>query len=131
MSNWEKTLGLVRFGDGERMRVQYGSDRVCVCAQSSLNFCDPIDCSLPGSSVQGISQARILEWVVIYSSRGSSQPRGQTRVSCTSCPGRQILYHCATWEARSRCLIIIDNSYFLVRDHCVQRIMLRASIYSL
>ena len=81
MSNWEKTLGLVRFGDGERMRVQYGSDRVCVCAQSSLNFCDPIDCSLPGSSVQGISQARILEWVVIYSSRGSSPSRDGTRVS--------------------------------------------------
>ena len=41
-----------------------------------------MDCSLPGSSVQGISQARILEWVAISSSRGSSRPRDQTQVSC-------------------------------------------------
>ena len=38
-------------------------------------FCDPMDCSPPGSSVHGISQARILEWVAISLSRGSSQPR--------------------------------------------------------
>ena len=43
---------------------------------------DPMDCSLPGSLVYGISQARILEWVAISFSRGSSQPRNQTRVSC-------------------------------------------------
>ena len=48
-----------------------------------------MDCSLPFSSVHGILQARILDWVVISSSRGSSQPRAQTRVSCI---GRQILY---------------------------------------
>ena len=59
-------------------------------------FCNPIDCSLPGSSVQGISQARILEWVAISFSRGSSQPRNQTFVSCIS---RWILYHWATREA--------------------------------
>ena len=41
-----------------------------------------MDCSLPGSSLQGISQARILEWVAISSSRGSSRPRDQTQVSC-------------------------------------------------
>ena len=44
-------------------------------------FCDSMDCSPPGSSVHGILQARILEWVAIPSSRGSSQPRGQTQVS--------------------------------------------------
>ena len=54
LSNWEKTLGLVRFGDGERMRVWYGSDRVCVCAQPSPTLCDPMDCSPPGSSLHGI-----------------------------------------------------------------------------
>ena len=43
---------------------------------------DPMDCNLPGSSVHGISQARILEWVAISFSRGSSQPRDRTRVSC-------------------------------------------------
>ena len=46
--------------------------------------------------VQGILQARILEWVAIFSSRGSSQPRDWT---CVSCIGRQILYHWGTWEA--------------------------------
>ena len=46
--------------------------------QSCLTLGDPMDCSLPGSSVQGILQARILEWVAISFSRGSSQPREQT-----------------------------------------------------
>ena len=41
-----------------------------------------MDCRLPGSSVHGISQAKTLEWVAMASSRGSSQPRGQTQVSC-------------------------------------------------
>ena len=44
-------------------------------------LCDPVDCSLPGSSVHGILQARILEWVAVSSSRGSSQPRDQALVS--------------------------------------------------
>ena len=46
-----------------------------------------MDCSSPGSSVHGIFQASILEWVAISFSRGSSQPRDQTRVSCISCSG--------------------------------------------
>ena len=46
--------------------------------QLYLFLCDPMDYSLPGSSVQEIFQARILEWVAISSSRGSSQPRDQT-----------------------------------------------------
>ena len=66
---------------------------VCVCsaAQSCLNLCDPMDCSPPGSSVDGIFQARTLEWVAISSSGGSSQPRNQTRVSCISCIGRPVV----------------------------------------
>ena len=59
-------------------------------------FCDPMDCSPRGSSVPGILQARILEWVAISFSRGSFQPRDRTHVSCL---GRQILHHCATREA--------------------------------
>ena len=50
----------------------------CMCAkalQSCLTLCDPMDCSLPGSSVHGILQARILEWVAMSSSRGSSPLR--------------------------------------------------------
>ena len=50
--------------------------------QSCLTLCDPKDYSLPASSVHGILQARILEWVALPSSRGSSQPRGGTQVSC-------------------------------------------------
>ena len=46
-----------------------------------LTLCDPMDCSLPGSSLHGILQARILEWVAISFSRGSSQPMDQTQVS--------------------------------------------------
>ena len=50
-------------------------------AQSCLTLCDPKDCSLPGSSVHGILQARILEWVAMPSSWGSSPPRYLTQVS--------------------------------------------------
>ena len=52
--------------------------------QSCPTLSDAMDCSPPGSSVQGILQARILEWVAMSSSRGSSQPRDQTQVSCTA-----------------------------------------------
>ena len=53
-------------------------------------FCNPMDCSPPGSSLHAISQARILEWVAIPSPGKSSQPRDQTHISCI---GRWILYH--------------------------------------
>ena len=74
---------------------------VCVCfllyctVLSCVWLCDPMDCSPPGSSVHGILQARILEWVAISSSRGSSLPRDWTcvcYVSCVSCVGKWILY---------------------------------------
>ena len=55
--------------------------------------CHSIGCSPPGSSVHGISQARILEWVTISCSRGSSQSSDWIWVSYISCIGRQILYH--------------------------------------
>ena len=54
------------------------------CTELSRTLCDPMDCSRPGSSVHGILQARILEWVVMPSSRESSQPREWTQVSCTA-----------------------------------------------
>ena len=50
-------------------------------AQSCLTLCNPMECSPLGSSVHGILQARILEWVAMPSSRGSSQPRDRTQVS--------------------------------------------------
>ena len=75
---------------------------VCVCAQSLSSvrlFVTHMDYNLLGSSVHGILQTRILEWVANSSSRESSWPRDWTDVSCVSCIGRQILNHCATWEA--------------------------------
>ena len=73
-------------------------------------FCDPMDCSPPGSYVHGIFQARILELVAISSSRGSSWPRNWTPVSCVSCIGRQFLYPCPTWEAHNEHDIYIHVS---------------------
>ena len=69
-----------------RMRSQEGEWLCLVCVpakllQSCLTLCDPIDWSLPGSFVHGILQARILEWVAIPSSRGSSPPRDQILIS--------------------------------------------------
>ena len=52
-----------------------------------------LDCSLPGFSVQGISQARRLEWIAIFSSRESSPPRDRTHISYVFCFGRRILHH--------------------------------------
>ena len=57
------------------------SSYCCLVAKWCLILCYPMDCSLPGSFVHGISQARILEWVVISFSRGSSRPRDRTHVS--------------------------------------------------
>ena len=69
-----------------------------LCAQSCLTLCNPMDCSLPGSSIHGIFQARILEWVAISFCRGSTRPKDRTHLSCVSCLDRQILYHYTTWE---------------------------------
>ena len=77
---------------------------VCVCAraracakllQSCPTLWDPVDYTLPGSSAHGVLQTRILEWISIAYSRGSSQPRDQTWVSCIS--GRFFTIW-ATWE---------------------------------
>ena len=57
-----------------------------LCDPRDHESCDPMDCSLPGSSVHGILQARVLEGVAIFFSRGSSQ-------TLVSCIGRQVLYH--------------------------------------
>ena len=80
---------------------------VCVCvwvAQLFLTLCNHIDCSLAGSSVHGILRARILEWVVIPFSRGSSQPRDQTWVSCIA---GKFFITWATREAQSRFIVVI------------------------
>ena len=76
----------------------------CCCSVLTVSrvwLFDPVGCSLPGSYVHEIFQARILEWVSIFYSRGSSRPRDWTCISCISCIGMQILYHYATWEVTS------------------------------
>ena len=79
-----------------------------------LTLCDPMDCTLPGSSVHGISQARILEWAAISFSRTSSQPRHQIHISCT---GRQILYHWAnTWRWKKQMFHKIHICWALQRQ---------------
>ena len=70
---------------------------LCVCvrsiSQSCPTLCNPLDCSPSRSSVHGISQARILQWVAISYSRGSSWHKDQTCSPCVSCIGRRFLYH--------------------------------------
>ena len=69
---------------------------VLCCAKllwSCQILCESMDCNPPGSSVHGILQARILEWIAMPSSRGSSWPRDGTWVPYVSSIGRQILYH--------------------------------------
>ena len=72
-------------------------DWVSEVAQSCLTLCDPMDCSLPHSSIHGIFQARVLEWIAISFSRGPSRPRDQIEVSCVA--GRRFNLW-ATREAR-------------------------------
>ena len=87
-----------------------------VCAksfQSSPILCDPVDCSPPGSSAHGILQARILEWVAMPSSRGSSKPRDLSHVSYVSCNGRW------KWHLVGLCWI---NSYF---TNCISSVCLQ------
>ena len=68
----------------------------CACMhakslQSCLTLCNPMDYTLPGSSVHGILQTRTLEWAAMPFSRGSSPPRDRTCISCVSCVGSQVL----------------------------------------
>ena len=67
--------------------------RALLSCSSHVQLCDSSGCTLPGSSVSVILQVRTLEWVAIFPSRGSSPPRNRTLILCTSCTGRQILYH--------------------------------------
>ena len=82
------------------------------------SLCNLMDSSLPGFSVLGIFQARILEWVAISYSRGSSWLR-KTRISCVSCLGKRILYHCPT-RAYTILLAVSENLSFLGTS-CIQK----------
>ena len=90
---------------GDKSRVQCCKKQYCISsvqfnsvAQSHPTICDHMNCSTPSSSVHGISQARILEWVAIFFSRGSSQPRDQTQVSLIA---GGFFTNCTTREAQT------------------------------
>ena len=89
----------------------------CEVAQSCLTLCNPMDCSLPGFSVHGILQARILEWVTISFSRGSSRPRDWTRVSCIG--GR-----CFNLWATREALILKYFGYLMWRFNSLEKILM-------
>ena len=89
---------------------------VCSVPQSCPTLCDPVDCSLLGSSVHGISQVRMLEWVAISSFRGSSQPRDRT---CVSGIGRQILYLWAAKDTQPHTAHLLSASGFHSIGHFV------------
>ena len=103
-------------------------------AQSFLTLCDPMDCSPPFSSIHGIFQSRILEWVAVSYSRGSSWPRDPAHLSCVSCIGWWLPYDCTTsiikkiknrklktkristlleWISKSRLLFFNSNLIFI------------------
>ena len=87
---------------------------VCVCGQSCMTLWDPKDCNPPSSSVRGIFQARILEWVAISFSRGSYRTTDRTRVSCVSSIGRWVLYPCTTWEALNTIIYLFYDSHLQI-----------------
>ena len=76
----------------------------CMYDQSYVTLCDPVDCCPPASSAHRIFQARVLEWVAISYSRGSSQPKDQTQISCI---GRRFF---TTWEAP---VYLLTISYYV------------------
>ena len=89
-------------------RSEEASSYLVSLSAQSLNcvwLCNPKDYRPPGSSVRGIFQARILEWVVISSCRGSSQPRDQTLMSCVSCT-LAFFTTSATWETLVSIVIV-------------------------
>ena len=97
---WEvliKCLNFVIFAADDIIMEELDKDRMCVVCvklyQLCPTLCDPIDCSLPVSSILGILQARILQWVAMPFSRGSFWPRDWTCVFYVSCIGKQVLYH--------------------------------------
>ena len=81
---------------------------MCSVALSRPTLCDCMDCSRPGSSFHGILQARILEWVAVTSSRGPSQPRDRTHVSCT---GGRFFTDWATREYKAEKLLFKENDH--------------------
>ena len=86
-----------------RSRFQFSS-----VTQSCLTLCNPMDCSLPGSSVHRVFQARMLEWAAFSFSRGSSRPRD---CPCIFYIGRKVLFHWAIREAKGALLLLLLSHF--------------------
>ena len=91
-----------------------------------------MDCSPPGFSDKGISQARILEWVAISFSKGSSPPRDWIHISCISCIGKQILYHWATKKGlrNGTAESICHKENWVLKNWCLWVVMLEKNLES-
>ena len=108
---------------GARIPTKWGeSESESEVAQSCPTLCDPMDCSLPGFSLHGILQVRVLEWVAISFSRGSSRPRDRTQVS--RIPGR----HFNLWATRESGKRVIQT-YSISKTHSISFIFPFHEIY--
>ena len=94
-----EALKLLSWNNAEYFSWKYIVNVKGLKVKSCPTLCDPVDCSLPGSPLHGIFQAIVLEWIAISFSRGSSQPRDWTQVSCivdrhfTICATREVPFH--------------------------------------
>ena len=95
-----KTIDLRRFLNQNQIMTIKSKYSECPVAKSCPALWDPMECNPPGSSVHGILQARILEWVAMLAYRSSSRPRDWTCISFISRIGRRVPYYSATWEAK-------------------------------
>ena len=112
------------------------SKYVCihVCSTMSNFLRPPMGCNPPGSSVHGVFQARMLEWVAIANSKGWS-----LHDSCVSCIGRWILHHCATWEAHIGSIHVLKilfaflliNLSFITRESQPRQVRSQRAVMSL
>ena len=115
LSKWElkiwkiHSIGSHLFGCKKRGKFlslsEIFSSVLCLASQSCLTLCDPMDCGPPGSSDHGVLLARVLEWVAMPSSRGSSQPRYWTQVSCIAGG-----FFTISWYLYSMCLLTNDRA---------------------
>ena len=98
-------------------RLFNSSSLSAIVAQSCLTLCNPMDCSLPGSSVHGILQARLLEWVAFSFSRGSSWPRDpalQESLHHLSHQGSLLLRDISKYKDRSTLKVSADTWFYLI-----------------
>ena len=112
------------YGNNIFLRLNFKTwDALCAKSlQSWLIFCNPMDYSPPGSSVHGIFQAIILEWVAMPSSRGSSPPRDRTHLLCLQHLTGGFFTTSATWEALS-CSLVEYYSEFFCSKSCLKFIL--------